>query len=164
MVDAPDGTPLDVGRKTRRIPTRLRRAVLARDGVCVFPGCDRPITEIHHRKHWANGGRTDLDNLDGNCKYHHRLVHEGGWSIEREPDGQVTFRRPDGTTLETVPVRATPAAGHIEPANAERGLTISSSTCVPKCYGDPLELDWTIAGLCEARERAAPRSTRNSYG
>jgi hypothetical protein len=49
MVDGPDGTPLDVGRKTRRIPVRLRRAVLARDGLCVFPGCERPITQIHHR-------------------------------------------------------------------------------------------------------------------
>src|SRR6266508_4676171 len=82
MVDGPDGTPLDVGRKTRRIPPRLRRAVLARDGVCVFPGCDRPITEIHHRQHWSNGGRTDLANLDGHRKYHHRLVHEGGWSMQ----------------------------------------------------------------------------------
>jgi Domain of unknown function (DUF222) len=56
IVDGPDGTPLDVGRKTRRIPTRLRRAVLARDGLCVFPGCDRPITEIHDRKHRAVAG------------------------------------------------------------------------------------------------------------
>ena len=110
MVDGPDGAPLDVGRKTRRIPTRLRRAVLARDGVCVFPGCARPITEIHHRKHWVHGGATNLANLDGHCKFHHRT----------------------------------------------RGLTISPNTCVLRSYGDPLELDWTIAGLCEARERAAP--------
>jgi Domain of unknown function (DUF222) len=156
MVDGPDGTPLDVGRKTRRIPPRLRRAVLARDGVCVFPGCDRPITEIHHRKHWAKGGRTDLHNLDGYCKYHHRLVHEGGWSMQRNDDGRVVFRRPDGTVLETEPLRVEAVDGAIEAADSQRGLSISSDTCVPRCYGDALELDWTVAGLCQARERAAP--------
>jgi Domain of unknown function (DUF222) len=156
VVDGPDGTPLDVGRKTRRIPPRLRRAVLARDGVCVFPGCDRPITEIHHRKHWANGGRTDLDTLDGHCKYDHRLLHEGGWSMQRHDDGRVVFRRPDGTVLETEPLRVEAVDGAIEAANSQRGLSISSDTCVPRCYGDALELDWTVAGLCQARERAAP--------
>jgi hypothetical protein len=156
MADGPDGTPLDVGRKTRRIPARLRRAVLARDGVCVFPNCERPITEIHHRRHWSNGGRTDLANLDGNCKYHHRFLHEGGWTIERGPNGCITFRRPDGTVLESAPSRAEPVDGHIETQNQGRGLSISPATCVPRCYGDPLELDWTIAGLCEARARAAP--------
>ncbi len=117
MVDAADGTPLDVGRKTRRIPARLRRAVLARDGVCVFPGCDRPITEIHHRKHWANGGATELRNLDGQCKFHHRLVHESGWNIERNDAGRAVFRRPDGAILETDPLRVESADGRIEAAN-----------------------------------------------
>jgi hypothetical protein len=46
MVDRPDGTPLDVGRKTRRIALRLRRAVLARDKTCVFPGCGRPVARF----------------------------------------------------------------------------------------------------------------------
>ncbi|HKF92556.1 MAG TPA: DUF222 domain-containing protein [Acidimicrobiia bacterium] len=156
MVDGHDGSPLDVGRRTRRIPPRLRRAVLARDGVCVFPGCDRPITEIHHRKHWAHGGSTKLTNLDGQCKFHHRLLHEGGWSIERDGTGRLTFRRPDGTILETTPIRAEPVDAYIETGNRTRGLTISFNTCVPRCYGDPLDLDWTIAGLCEAREHAAP--------
>jgi len=156
MVDGPDGTPLDVGRKTRRIPARLRRAVLARDGTCVFPGCDRPITEIHHRRHWTNGGPTDLANLDGHCKYHHRLVHEGGWSTQRDDEGRVVFRRPDGTILETTPIRAEPVDGRIEGPNSKRGLVITPKTCTPRCYGDSLDLDWTVAGLCEARERAAP--------
>ncbi len=88
IIDGANGSPLDVGRKTRRIPSRLRKAVLARDGVCVFPGCERPITEIHHRKHWAQGGCTDLANLDGHCKYHHRLVHEGGWSTEHDAEAE----------------------------------------------------------------------------
>lgn len=151
MVDRPDGSPLDVGRKTRRIPIRLRRAVLARDGLCVFPGCERPIAEIHHRQHWTKGGRTDLANLDGLCKGHHRLVHEGGWHIERDDTGHVTFRRPDGTVLPTIRARPEGVAGCIEVMNRARALSMSSETCVPACYGDPLEVDWTIAGLCQSR-------------
>jgi hypothetical protein len=150
MVDRPDGTPLDVGRKTRRVPTRLRRAVLARDGVCVFPGCDRPITDVHHRQHWIHGGRTDLANLDGHCRFHHRLVPESGWTTEPDADGKIVFRRPDRTILPTTP-HPQPADGRIETANVRRGLSITSDTCVPRSYGDPLDLDWTVAGLCEAR-------------
>jgi hypothetical protein len=155
IVDGPDGMPLGVGRKTRRIPIRLRRAVLARDGVCVFPSCERPIAEIHHRQHWTKGGRTDVGNLDGLCKFHHRLVHEGGWSMERVHGRRVNFRRPDGTILETSPSRVKPVDGKIEARNAARGVPISPDTCVPACYGDPLDLEWTVAGLCEARETAA---------
>jgi hypothetical protein len=36
------GQPLDVGRATRTIPTAIRRALIARDQGCAFPGCDRP--------------------------------------------------------------------------------------------------------------------------
>jgi Domain of unknown function (DUF222) len=32
------GKPLDVGRKRRTVPAALRRALLARDGGCRFPG------------------------------------------------------------------------------------------------------------------------------
>jgi hypothetical protein len=34
---------LDVGRKTRVIPTALRRALAVRDGGCRFPGCAAPV-------------------------------------------------------------------------------------------------------------------------
>jgi hypothetical protein len=38
MRHAPDGAVLDVGRKTRTIPQVIRRALLARDRHCQFPG------------------------------------------------------------------------------------------------------------------------------
>ena len=54
------GEPLDVGRATRSLPRAIRRALVARDGGCAFPGCDRPPAWCHghHIWHWADGGPT----------------------------------------------------------------------------------------------------------
>ena len=68
-----------------------------RDQGCRFPGCERTRwTHSHHRIHWAQGGPTDLDNLITLCPHHHRLAHEGGWTIEGNPDEELRFVRPDG--------------------------------------------------------------------
>jgi hypothetical protein len=45
----------------------------------------------------GSGGRTDLNNLVLLCFFHHRLVHEHGWSLTRDADGTVEWRRPNGT-------------------------------------------------------------------
>lgn len=73
------GEPLDAGRRTRSIPSALRRAVVARDRHCVAPGCDRlpGWCEVHHRRHWIDGGPTALWNLELRCHLHHRDQHEG---------------------------------------------------------------------------------------
>ncbi|MEK7253056.1 MAG: HNH endonuclease signature motif containing protein, partial [Actinomycetota bacterium] len=70
---------LDVGRANRSIPATIRRALIARDGGCTHPGCDRPHRwcDAHHIVHWADGGPTSLDNLRLLCRQHHRMTHEG---------------------------------------------------------------------------------------
>ena len=77
------GEPLDVGRATRTISTALRRALVARDQGCAFPGCDRPASwcDAHHCKHWADGGDTAICNLCLLCAHHHDVVHHDGWTI-----------------------------------------------------------------------------------
>jgi hypothetical protein len=81
MTHTPDGSVLDVGRKTRTIPPAIRRALTARDAHCRFPGCTGRHTDAHHLEHWADGGATRLDNLVLLCRRHHRAVHEeaGPW-------------------------------------------------------------------------------------
>jgi Domain of unknown function (DUF222)/HNH endonuclease len=100
--------PLDVGRRTHVVPPAMRRAVVVRDRHCRFPGCDRPQTwcDAHHVVHWADGGRTSVANLLLMCRRHHRMVHEGGFTL-RIQHGQPVFRRPDGAVLED---RAPPRA------------------------------------------------------
>jgi uncharacterized protein DUF222/HNH endonuclease len=90
---------LDVGRKTSVVPSALRRALVARDEHCAFPGCDRPQSwcDAHHMVHWADGGETNLTNLLLLCRPHHRMLHQG--FIVQMTSGRPTFRRPDGSAL-----------------------------------------------------------------
>ena len=69
---------LDVGRMTRKIPTPLWNALVARDKHCTHPGCDRPpgFCEAHHIIYWTQGGATNLENLKLLCWYHHRQQHQ----------------------------------------------------------------------------------------
>ena len=97
------GHPLAVGRRTRTIGPALRRALAARDRGCRFPGCDRHAhLHAHHIQHWAHGGPTELANLIQLCHRHHRLVHEGGYTLARRADG-LEFRRPDGRVIPDTP-------------------------------------------------------------
>ena len=66
----------------------LKRALLARDQGCRFPGCTHTKwLDAHHVVHWADGGETTLENLVMLCSKHHRLLHEGGFEIKPGPPG-----------------------------------------------------------------------------
>jgi len=81
-----DGTVLDVGRTRRTIPPPLRRALEVRDGGCSHAGCDAPARwcDAHHIVHWADGGRTSLENLRLLCRRHHREAHQWADYPKRE--------------------------------------------------------------------------------
>lgn len=108
-----DGATVGVGRRTRSIPPPVRRALVARDGRCQFPGCERHrFVDAHHIVHWARGGETTLDNLVLLCRHHHRLVHEGGFAVARDAaDGGLRFRWPDGAPMPCSPSRSASARG-----------------------------------------------------
>ncbi len=105
IVENEAGEPLSVGRKTRTVPTAIKRALQARDKGCVFPGCHHTrFVDAHHIQHWSAGGETSLENLLLLCERHHQLVHEGGFRIERDYQNRWFFKRPDG--------RAVPSCGY----------------------------------------------------
>jgi hypothetical protein len=83
IITGPDGAPLDVGRRSRTVTGPIWKALVARDGGCVFPLCNRPPawTEAHHVVHWAFDGPTSLDNTALLCHEDHHNVHEGGWHL-----------------------------------------------------------------------------------
>jgi hypothetical protein len=102
VITGPDGLPLDAGRSQRTCTAAIRRALEQRDGHCVFAGCTAPAAwcDVHHVVHWAHGGPTSCDNGALLCERHHTAVHEGGFTVYREP-GTASWHtyRPDGTEI-----------------------------------------------------------------
>ncbi len=126
-----DGLPVSVGRKRRTVPPALRRLLEARDReTCCFPGCERQRhLQAHHRRHWAHGGETSLDNLVLLCFHHHRLVHEGGYTIEGDGDGGLQFRNRHGVLCSNAPPRPPPATADDLFADHDRlGLDVGPET------------------------------------
>ncbi len=72
-----------------------RKAVGARDGGCIIPGCTVPAAwcEVHHVVDWANGGPTTVDNGVLLCWHHHHGIETSGWEI-RMVDGLPQVRPP----------------------------------------------------------------------
>src|SRR5216683_652959 len=89
----PESHQVEVAGSSRVIPPAMKRALIARDKHCRFPGCDMPPawTDGHHIKHWANGGPHALWNLLLLCLRHHRLFHEGGWKLQQAEGGVVAI-------------------------------------------------------------------------
>ncbi|WP_430334767.1 DUF222 domain-containing protein [Rhodococcus sp. ACT016] len=108
-----DGIPLNLGRTTRTVSKKQRRALIARDHGCAFPGCDAPPAhcEGHHVKHWADGGPTDLDNLVLLCRYHHRLLHHSHWEVQIGTDRQPWFTPPTSVDPRRKPIASHNRAG-----------------------------------------------------
>jgi len=133
ITDDAAGNPLDIGRKTRVVPPAIQRALRSRDHGCSIPGCTRDrFVDAHHIRHWANGGKTALDNLILLCRHHHRLAHEGGFSAERIAEGAIQFTRPDGRVIAEHP--------RLPDAHAIDGLCNS----IPGAHGQPIDAEaWT---------------------
>ncbi len=132
-----EGTPLDVGRKQRTVSGLMRRALWARDRGCSFPGCDhKHYVDAHHIEHWADGGATTLDNLTLLCSHHHRLLHEGGFRIQRDVENRLYFQRPDGRVIPRFGYRLADMRDDEEPSaevREERGVYLVR----PQRHRDP---------------------------
>ncbi|MBI1958140.1 MAG: DUF222 domain-containing protein, partial [Candidatus Rokubacteria bacterium] len=145
-----DGRLLEIGARTRTIPPALRRALHHRDRASRFPGCGLPFGQGHHLRHWAQGGPTTLSNLALLCRRHHRAVHEEGYQVDRQPDGALRFRRPDGRPLPEVPPLAVVPVDPVRALRARheaQGLRLHARTACPGWLGERLDLGWAIGVL-----------------
>ena len=145
-----NGQILSVGRKTRTIPPPIRRALEFRDQGCRFPGCTSLHCDAHHIVHWADGGETKLSNLVLLCRRHHRLLHEGGFSVKMNEERAVQFLDKRGRPLEHSP--APPPVGsyparelirHLEDA----GILITGKESMPAWDGTPMDLPYVMECL-----------------
>ena len=146
-----NGEILNIGRKSRIIPPAMRRALRYRDQGCRFPGCTHQHTiDGHHITHWSKGGETSLGNLVQLCRFHHRLVHEGGFTCEKNPAGGIEFRDPGGRGIDR--------AGQLPALCPSLDITermrdryedfyIDANTCVSHYSSGGIDWDMAVSGL-----------------
>jgi hypothetical protein len=138
---------VEVAARTRTIPPGVRRALHHRDRSCRFPGCGVRFGQGHHLRHGAQGGPTTLSNLALLCRRHHRAVHEEGYRLDRQSDGELRFRRPDGRLLPEVPPPPEVPGDPVETRRARHereGLHLHARTATPGWLGEPLDVGWAI--------------------
>jgi hypothetical protein len=135
--------------RTRRLasPAQLAALTVRDHGRCQFPGCSHTrYLHAHHVQHWLYGGPTDVDNLVLICSFHHTLIHEQGYRIQR--DGN-TWRvlRPDDTP---VPPTAEPLSGRAErlvELHTTAQLQITPTSLTPNWGGEQLDLETVVDRL-----------------
>jgi Domain of unknown function (DUF222)/HNH endonuclease len=164
---APDGSVLDVGRRTRIVPPAIRRALEARDRGCRFPGCGLRFTDAHHIEHWADGGETRLENLVLLCRRHHRLVHEDGYRICKDKLGTVVFFAPTGRAFgeaAPAPELAADPLHELVRKNRERGVHLQWWTNLPGSRHDR-DVPWAVeAAARDAIQRDVALAHRMTEG
>ena len=148
LVEDDEGEPLNVGRRTRVISAPLRRLLTARDKGCRFPGCSNArYIDMHHIKHWANGGETRPSNLVSLCRFHHRAVHEGGFNVEVLDDGALRFVDRQGEAVDLVSPGCTQPPGDC--------AQIPGGEFVDCWRGDRMDLSLALQVLTEVSRRHA---------
>ncbi|WP_440220375.1 DUF222 domain-containing protein [Dietzia sp. MNB45] len=93
-----------------RPSAELARRIRLRDGTCRHPGCAIPAEacDLDHVVPFDHadpqrGGHTIEANLAAMCRRHHRFKTFSDWIYDLHPDGTLTVRTPDGSTMLTRP-------------------------------------------------------------
>jgi hypothetical protein len=144
-------TALSIGRRSRSIPSAIRRSLTLRDRGCCFPGCSHErFLHGHHIQHWLYGGETSLENLVLLCTHHHHLVHEGGWSVARTSDGPLVFTAPSGRLFPAIAVANEAIKDSLEFLHewAEgQGLDLGADANMPLWDGTRPDYDWAVGAM-----------------
>jgi Domain of unknown function (DUF222) len=149
-----DGLPLDVGRRRRTVPRRLRRALEWRDRTCRFPGClvGSRRSDDHHLLPWYLGGATDLRNLLKLCRFHHARVHDGVFTIVDERGGDLRFETAAGREIGVVNIAVEPGGEWgegVRGRSRREGLAVDAMTS-RALDGGPLDYEYATSVLADA--------------
>ena len=133
------------GDPTARLPgAALRRWIHLRDTRCTFPGCRAPAhrTDTDHTLERAKGGATVDSGLAAACRHDHRLRHQGGWHVEHDQPGQITWTSRTGPHL-PAPPPARPARPAPTTTRRHRRARPRTTTVRPTPMGRPRHLPRT---------------------
>jgi hypothetical protein len=155
VLEDDEGRVLNIGRRTRTVPATISRALTVRDKTCRFPGCcESRYVDAHHIQHWADGGETSLANLVTLCRYHHRQLHRGSFSIrvgKSSAEDRLIFSTPSGRTIQT---SFFPQFPHVSAETSADALScaatdIDAGTCVTNWRGEDCDYGMAIDALLE---------------
>jgi hypothetical protein len=153
VLEDEQGRVLNIGRRSRTVPATISRALALRDKTCRFPGCcESTYVDAHHIQHWADGGETSLKNLVTLCRYHHRHLHRGSFSIrvvETPGEQQLIFSTPGGRAIESSVFPQFPGVSAEASAEALSfaAPAVDAGTCVTQWRGEDCDYGMAVEGL-----------------
>lgn len=108
VADPLDGHLIEKSSHAYRPTAAVREHTRARDGVCRFPGCQRPAmrTQSDHVIPWTPDGQEPLTgtwNIESLCEFHHDAKTRALWVALMSPDGEVRWTSPTGREYTTRP-------------------------------------------------------------
>lgn len=155
VLEDEQGRVLNIGRRSRTVPAAIGRALAQRDKTCRFPGCcESRYVDAHHIRHWADGGETSLDNLVTLCRYHHRLLHQDGFSIKVDSTSgaqQLIFTTPSGRKLESSLFPQFPGVSAETSTTELKRLApaVHARTCVSRWEGEDCDYGMAVEALLQ---------------
>ena len=82
-----------------------------------------------------------MSNLVTLCTFHHKLVHEGGYTVQRMSDDELVYRTPLGAVIARSPMKPRGDADSIAKSNRQHGITVSAATGDSKWDGERVDYD-----------------------
>ena len=82
-----------------------------------------------------------MSNLVTLCTFHHKLVHEGGYTVQRISGGALTFRTPLGDVIAPSPRKPRGDADSVAKSNPRCGITVSAETGDSNWDGERVDYD-----------------------
>jgi hypothetical protein len=151
-----NGESLTVSPRSQTLPRAARRAARFRDRGCRFPGCgERTFLQVHHIHHQSRGGGHEITNVVELCWFHHRLVHEGGWTLRFLEHDETIAITPGGNVISSTIEPPTRIDSTIGERNQDAGVAVDAGSITPSWWNDPLHLGDIIGSLEWRDERGA---------
>ena len=152
VLEDEQGKVLNIGRRSRTVPPAISRALQLRDKTCRFPGCESRHVDAHHIKHWADGGETSLANLITLCRFHHRQLHQGCFTIavaRAGAESEWVFSTAAGERIEnTVFPQFPPVSAEFSSAGLrDAAPAVTAQTAVSKWRGEDCDYGMAIDAL-----------------
>ena len=143
-----NGNVLNLGRSARVVTPTLKRTLDIRDETCRYPGCcESRYVDFHHIQHWAEGGETRSGNLIKLCRFHHRALHMGLFTIEAtgtDSAPQFVFKNAVGQVMDPsprLPIGIDTDFFHV------KWPEINSRTGLSKWDGEDMDYGMAVDGL-----------------